>query len=123
PPELDGSLSPPATSAGPSLERAVAVDRAGSTHRAAPCSRRGHSAPSCRASNGPEPPGSREYPQLAPEDAWRSCDAYAHLGISAIIPSPGLCRALGLFPPKTAAFRARRCRADPVLLGIILIRL
>ena len=30
---------------------------------------------------------------------------YAELGIIAIIPSPGLCRALGLFPLKIAAFK------------------
>jgi len=51
-PGLDGPISPPSTSAGPSSEQAASVDRAGSTHRAASCSRRGHSARSCRASNG-----------------------------------------------------------------------
>ena len=72
PPALDGTLLPPATSACPSWERAASVDRAGLSHRAAPCSRHAHSAPSCRAWNGPEPPGSREYRHPAPEDASRT---------------------------------------------------
>jgi hypothetical protein len=54
--------------------------------------RHGCKAPSCQAWRGPEAFESREYRHLVRGGGWRSCAAYADIGITAIIPSARLFR-------------------------------
>ncbi|MBT8352090.1 MAG: hypothetical protein KJO26_12780 [Deltaproteobacteria bacterium] len=44
--------------------------------------------------NGPGEPGFCGCRSQPPKDEWRSCAGYADIGISGIMPTPGLCRLL-----------------------------